>query len=753
MSSTLYYEIKLTSVNEDRPSDFGVKLQIGDLIVRNKYIAEYAGDAPDGSIYIDYPEFQIVGISYSKPLDYSNDMVEYEIGTETASYFKYGSIIVPDNFILPDYIPKIILTEPATELDLGWNEDSDGSFASSSDYLVSNGFLTRLDTAIKDTIKGVVYNGVSTAIDVVTNHVADKLGITDLYGSIQNAYELRSALGNLINGVGDLLNLDFDALSQAELESKIDNLFRTTQESLLQTLEERLDSSFPINASAIFSNIRIVNTIMYDNPNGPVTNYSVEHTEGNAKYLGGAGRDIVLDGASSSLIYGNAGQDILVGGEGNDILFGGLNNDLLIGGEGDDVITGGKGNDFLNAGSGNDKLDGGNGNDRLTYYNAAAGVTVNLNFTSAQNTIGSGFDTIINIESLIGSQYNDILIGNNNSNALRGGAGNDLLKGGNGIDTVSYAFAITGVKVNLNISIAQNTRGDGWDTLKSIENIGGSDFNDILIGNSRDNVLNGLDGVDRLNGGAGNDTLILTEFSDDSINGGTGTDTLKITSENQTLDLSNAIIKNIETISFSKDGFNTLKVTAQSIIDLSTDGDVLKVDAVGENTLMMDSGWIDEGVIDGYQSFSKEGATLLVNPEIANIVMEALPTTYTISDQTTSENVSGVFDSGVQEITIDFGGKRYVNTGIKSIDLTGFGLEDKLFFARHDGELHNGNVRSVNVDYYKAIYEEASTRFNFYSDYMIWPNLGTVRLGSLHGTQITVIGLPIYIPPNQLVFV
>jgi Ca2+-binding RTX toxin-like protein len=55
--------------------------------------------------------------------------------------------------------------------------------------------------------------------------------------------------------------------------------------------------------------------------------------------------------------------------------------------------------------------------------------------------------------------------------------------------------------------VAQNTINAGTDTLTSIENLVGSDFNDTLTGDAGANKLEGGVGNDTLNGGLGNDTL------------------------------------------------------------------------------------------------------------------------------------------------------------------------------------------------------------------------------------------------------
>ena len=142
-----------------------------------------------------------------------------------------------------------------------------------------------------------------------------------------------------------------------------------------------------------------------------------------------------------------------IGGTGNDTIIGNEANNTLTGGAGVDALDGGSGNDLLYGGTGNDILTGGTGNDRLV-----------------------------------------------------GGIGADVLNGGAGTDTVRYATSMA-VTVNLGINTATGGEAQG-DTFIGIENVVGSQFNDILIGDSGANKLEGLNGDDFLRGGAGADTLI-----------------------------------------------------------------------------------------------------------------------------------------------------------------------------------------------------------------------------------------------------
>jgi Ca2+-binding RTX toxin-like protein len=98
---------------------------------------------------------------------------------------------------------------------------------------------------------------------------------------------------------------------------------------------------------------------------------------------------------------------------------------------------------------------------------------------------------------------------------LAGGSGNDALNGGNGTDTAIYTGASAGVTVSLAVTSAQNTGGDGTDTLNSVENLVGSSFDDSLTGNSANNVLNGAAGDDILTGGSGAD---IFRWTTDSLN-------------------------------------------------------------------------------------------------------------------------------------------------------------------------------------------------------------------------------------------
>jgi len=255
----------------------------------------------------------------------------------------------------------------------------------------------------------------------------------------------------------------------------------------------------------------------------------------------GAGSDNVSGTSADNSIWTNAGADTLNGLDGNDYLNGGADNDTLQGGNGVDVLDGGAGNDILN---------GGAGTDTASFESATAFVVVNLGTQGVAQNTRQGMDTLIGIERLIGSNYNDQLTGGTGNDRLEGGLGNDfmvgnagndtffggdgddrmeggagddILNGNTGRDTAIYSSATSGVIVNLSVTTAQNTVGAGNDTLNSIERLIGSNFNDSLSGNTSNNVIYGEGGNDVISAGAGSD-VIYGGTGNDSLTGGAGQD-------------------------------------------------------------------------------------------------------------------------------------------------------------------------------------------------------------------------------------
>ncbi len=245
-------------------------------------------------------------------------------------------------------------------------------------------------------------------------------------------------------------------------------------------------------------------------------------------------------------------------------------DDHLIGDDMDNEIYGKGGNDILQGKGGNDKLNGEAGNDTASYIDSNAGVQVNLDAGDAAGGSAAG-DTLISVENLTGSKHADTLTGDNNNNTLKGlegddtldggagddtlaggadadtlagddgndtldggagddtligGAGSDTLIGGGGSDTVSYAGSDKPVAVLLSYGhLVQQGHAQG-DTLSGIENLMGSEHNDLLLGDGNANRLTGGDGDDALNGYGGDDELEGGGGADDMEGGSGGSDTV-----------------------------------------------------------------------------------------------------------------------------------------------------------------------------------------------------------------------------------
>lgn len=250
--------------------------------------------------------------------------------------------------------------------------------------------------------------------------------------------------------------------------------------------------------------------------------YSLMDTDG-AGLNGGNVENLTLLGSDDINGTGNALANYLTGNDGNNSLMGGAGNDTLTGGIGSDLLVGGLGNDTYLLVDANDLLDTiiedsavGSGIDtvKTIFDGYALGANLENLVLLGTNDIGGSGNSLNNTitgndynNSLNGLDGNDTLLGGLGNDTLQGGVGNDQLNGGLGLDTASYSDALGAVNVSLLLAAAQNTVGAGVDTLSSIENLLGSSFNDIFVGNTLANDLNGAAGNDTLTGGVGSDTL------------------------------------------------------------------------------------------------------------------------------------------------------------------------------------------------------------------------------------------------------
>ncbi|KLQ37372.1 type 1 secretion target domain-containng protein [Enterobacter cloacae subsp. dissolvens] len=132
--------------------------------------------------------------------------------------------------------------------------------------------------------------------------------------------------------------------------------------------------------------------------------------------------------------------------------------------------------------------------------------------------------------TITGTGYNDTFIAEDGTYTYNGSGGwnthsdYDTWSNTGGMDVVDYRNATSGVTVDLRLSTAQDT-GFGTSRLLNIEGINGSNFDDVITGNSGDNQFEGRGGNDTFNiGSGGHDTLLYKLINATDATGGNGHD-------------------------------------------------------------------------------------------------------------------------------------------------------------------------------------------------------------------------------------
>jgi Ca2+-binding RTX toxin-like protein len=230
-------------------------------------------------------------------------------------------------------------------------------------------------------------------------------------------------------------------------------------------------------------------------------------------------------------------------GSGIDTVWGSSGNDVLDGGPGRDVLIGGDGNDYYVLSEAGDQVvelaGGGDDQAELSFASASTyTMAANLEVAVARGSVA------VNI---IGNELNNYIVGNSANNSLSGGAGDDTLEGGSGSDVMAggagddmYLVSESGDTVKENI-------GEGHDTVyatlgsytltanvEDLSYLGSGAFSGI--GNAGNNWLYaGYSSSAKLDGGAGNDTLIGSA-GNDSLTGGLGDDFIQAGDGKDTID-------------------------------------------------------------------------------------------------------------------------------------------------------------------------------------------------------------------------
>jgi len=179
--------------------------------------------------------------------------------------------------------------------------------------------------------------------------------------------------------------------------------------------------------------------------------------------------------------------------------------------------------------AGDDTIRGTDSEDRVDYsldtrYGGSSGVTVNLETGVATDGFGNT-DTLIKIDHVNGTAYDDRLIGSSARNVFRPYGGDDYVDGGSQetynkftgstFDLVIYADSKSPIVIDLKNEVA--TGNDiGADTLKDIEMVIGSAHDDLIKGSDRpvSEIFRPGDGDDTVYGGTSGGSDFASDMVD-----------------------------------------------------------------------------------------------------------------------------------------------------------------------------------------------------------------------------------------------
>jgi hypothetical protein len=319
---------------------------------------------------------------------------------------------------------------------------------------------------------------------------ADIIAIQNLYGAGPAGYQTGNTVwgpgGNLGNTLQTMLNMSAGLVPT-------DPLYYQNQPIAFTVYDT--SGTDTLDFSAYSNNAEILLTeLQYSDIAGLTDNVVIARGTVIENAIGGAGGESIVGNDVANRLEGRGGNDTLHGGANNDTLNGGTGSDFIFGDAGQDTIIFGNGllGDFdnINGGADRDLLD------MSSTSNGAIWIDFGYNVISGPNTAAgvnlftaAGEGRVVQMDSMIGTGFNDTMRGDAGSNFIDGGAGDDQL--------LSYS---------------------PYDTVTPYSSLG-----DVMLGGIGNDLLFSGTGNDYLDGGVGNDTIEVGGGTDTVVTG-TGND-------------------------------------------------------------------------------------------------------------------------------------------------------------------------------------------------------------------------------------
>ena len=287
---------------------------------------------------------------------------------------------------------------------------------------------------------------------------------------------------------------------------------------------------------------------------------------------------------------------------------------------GDDFHWGIWGNDLFYSSFGADVFFGNRGNDTVTYKYSNAAVSVDL--STGRGSGGTAQDDrYYSIENITGSRFGDQIKGNDANNRFDGGAGDDTFRASNGNDKydgghgrhdrIEYFDLDNGIVVNFNgggLGQVHQAGSTKFDTFTNVEEISGTHFDDVFIGDDTNNWFFGAAGDDGFIADAGRDKYY----------GGFGVDTIILDGDGMTINLDSG--RGYGGVA-EGDKYTDINNVTVSGKNNTVEGDKFAnvIVSTGQNVQISTGGGSDAVILSRYNNFDVDlgrgDDTLMLNPD------------------------------------------------------------------------------------------------------------------------------------------